>query len=201
MQLYRFPPPVILPTAMFLAAGSTAPRFCEWVDRLGEAARVLEGQPGEGVQLLHLEARDLLAEPEAPALRSALEAARRHGALISIDLGAAEWIRAHGSSKTAYNLATIRPDVLFAGQASAAELAAPLEGMATVPVLTLGSKGCSVFGRRLVAPMGAELDEVALEAAFCVAFMEGAAPVEAAGRAVLVAARLPATTTRGFAPQ
>lgn len=155
---------------MFLAAGPTALRFCEWVDRLGEAARVLEatetGRIGKGVQLLHLEAQALLSEPEAPSLRQALEAARQHGALISIDLGAAEWIRAHGSSWTAYNLATIRPDVLFAGQASAAELAAPLEGIATVPVLTLGSEGCSA--------------------------------VEAAGRAALVAARLPATTTRGL---
>ena len=152
---------------MFLAAGPPALRFCEWVDRLGEAARVLEatetGPIGEGVQLLHLKAQALLSEPEAPPLRQALEAARQHGALISIDLGAAEWIRGHGSSRTAYNLATIRPDVLFAGQAAAAAL-----------------------------------DDVALAAAFCVAYMGGAAPVEAAGRAVLVAARLPATTTRGL---
>ncbi|HEV1991793.1 MAG TPA: hypothetical protein VGR34_02880 [Candidatus Dormibacteraeota bacterium] len=190
---------------MFFAAGPTAYPFCEWVDRLGEASRVLgatePGPSGEGVQPLHLEARALLAEPDAPALRTVLEAARHHGALISIDLGAPDWIRAHGSSRIAYNLATIRPDVLFAGQASAAELAAPLEGIATVPVVTFGSHGCAVFGRRLVAPAGSELDEVALAAAFCVAFMEGAAPVEAAGRAVLVAARLPATTTRGHAQQ
>ena len=186
---------------MFLAAGPSALRFCEWVDRLGESARVLDagGPVGDGVDLLHLEARALLAEPEAPELRTALDAARRQGALISIDLGPADWIRAHGSSNTAYHLATIRPDVLFAGQASAAELAAPLEGIATVPVLTFGSEGCAVFGRRLVAPPGSELDEVALAAAFCVAFIEGAAPVEAAGRAVLVAAGLQATTTRGQA--
>ena len=68
-------------------------------------------------------------------------------------------------------------------------------------MLTFGSEGCAVFGRRLVSPAGSELDEVALEAAFCVTFIEGAAPVEAAGRAVLVAARRPATTTRGLAPQ
>ena len=186
---------------MFLAAGPTAIRFCEWVDRLGESARVLDSTgTGSGVDLLHLDARSLLAEPEAPEMRIALDTARRHGALISLDLGPADWIRAHGPSKTAYHLATIRPDVLFAGQASAAELAAPLEGIATVPVLTFGSEGCAVFGRRLVAPAGCELDEAALAAAFCVAFSEGAAPVEAAGRAVLVAARLPASTTRGQAP-
>src|ERR1700737_2462963 len=190
---------------MFLAAGPTALLFCEWVDRLGEAARVLDSnghlEVGDDVGLLHLQRIPLLAGPDGAALRAALDAAREHGALISIDLGAADWIQAYGSSQTAYHLATIRPDVLFAGQPSAAELAAPLEGIASVPVLMLGSEGCSVSGRRLVAPAGSELDEVALEAAFCVAFMEGAAPVEAAGRAVLLAARLPAITTRGFAQQ
>jgi hypothetical protein len=191
---------------MFLAAGPTALRFCDWVDRLGESARVLDSiNPGIGVaddvQLLHLEARALLVESESPALRTALDTARGQGALISIDLGTADWIRAHGPSRTAYHLATLRPDVLFAGQASAAELATPLEGIALVPVLMLGSEGCAVYGRRLVAPAGSELDEVALAAAFCVAFMEGAAPVEAAGRAVLVAARPPATTTRGHRQQ
>jgi sugar/nucleoside kinase (ribokinase family) len=190
---------------MFLAVGPTALRFCEWVDRLGEAARVLDSnghiEVGDDVGLLHLEASTLLAGPQGPALRAALDAARGHGALISIDLGVPEWIQAYGSSQTAYHLATIRPDVLFAGQASAAELATPLEGIAAVPVTMLGSEGCAVYGRRLVAPAGSELDEVALAAAFCVAFMEGAAPVEAAGRAVLVAARLPATTTRGLRQQ
>jgi sugar/nucleoside kinase (ribokinase family) len=156
---------------------------------------------GDGVQLLHLEARTLLAGPEAAALRAALDTAREHGALISIDLGSPEWITANGSSRTAYHLATIRPDVLFAGRLSAAELATPLEGIASVPVLMLGSEGCSVYGRRLLAPVGSELDEVALAAAFCVAFVEGAAPVEAAGRAVLVAARPPATTARGHRQQ
>jgi hypothetical protein len=190
---------------MFLATGLTALRFCEWVDRLGQPARVLDSngrlEVGDDVGLLHLEASMLLAGPQSAALRAALDAARGQDALISIDLGSPEWIRANGSSRTAYHLATIRPDVLFAGQASAAELAAPLEGIASVPVLMLGSEGCSVYGRRLLAPAGSELDEVALAAAFCVAYMEGAAPVEAAGRAVLVAARPPATTTRGHRQQ
>jgi hypothetical protein len=150
----------------------------------------------DDVGLLHLEASALLAGPQSASLRAALDAARGKDALISIDLGSPDWIKASGPSRTAYHLATIRPDVLFAGQASAAELAAPLEGIASVPVLMLGSGGCSVYGRRLVAPAGSQLDEVALAAAFCVAFMEGAAPVEAAGRAVLVAMRPPATTTR-----
>ena len=67
-------------------------------------------------------------------------------------------------------------------------LGAPLEGLATVPVLTLGAAGCAVYGRRVAAPPVDALDPDALMATFCVAFVEGAAPVEAAGRAVLVAA-------------
>jgi sugar/nucleoside kinase (ribokinase family) len=55
-------------------------------------------------------------------------------------------------------------------------------------VLTLGAAGCAVYGRRVAAPPVDALDHDALMAAFCVAFVEGAAPVEAAGRAVLVAA-------------
>ena len=169
---------------MFVAAGSRAEGFCSWVRRLGEEAAVLDETVPQGMRLLHLEGRVLLGT----SLRSTLENARRDGALISIDLGGADWIRARGGSKTAYQLATIQPDILFAGQDSAAELGAPLEGVAKVPVLTLGEAGCAVYGRRLAAPAVEHLDPDALMAAFCVAFAGGAAPVEAAGRAVLVAA-------------
>jgi sugar/nucleoside kinase (ribokinase family) len=169
---------------VFVAAGSRAESFCRWVGRLGESSSVLdETLPGD-LSLLHLEARALLGT----SLRKTLDAAREQGALISIDLGTAEWIRSRGASKTAYQLATIQPDILFAGQDSAAELGAPLEGLATVPVLTLGVAGCAVYGRRVAAPAVETLDPDALMAAFCVAFVEGSAPAEAAGRAVLVAA-------------
>lgn len=152
--------------------------------RLGEKAAVLdETLPGD-LGLFHLEARALLGT----SLRRTLEAAREQGALISIDLGSAEWIRSRSGSKTAYQLATIRPDILFAAQDSAAELGAPLEGLAAVPVLMLGASGCAVYGRRVAAPSADALDVDALMATFCVAFVEGTAPVEAAGRAVLVAA-------------
>jgi sugar/nucleoside kinase (ribokinase family) len=169
---------------VFVAAGSRAEGFCRWAGRLGEAAAVLDETLPAELSLLHLEARALLGT----SLRKTLEAARERGALISIDLGAADWIRSRSGSKTAYQLATIRPDILFAAQDSAAELGAPLEGLATVPVLTLGAAGCAVYGRRVAAPPVDALDMDALMAAFCVAFVEGAAPVEAAGRAVLVAA-------------
>jgi sugar/nucleoside kinase (ribokinase family) len=158
-----------------------------------------------GARLLHLQARSLL-ESHLPTrgeggaerrvgragvatfVRSAIKSVRKQKALVSIDLGEAEWIRTHGASRTAYQLATIQPDILFATESSAAELGAPLEGMAAVPVLRLESQCCVVYGRRIAARDGTTLDGDALAATFCVAFLEGAAPVEAAGRAVLVAA-------------
>ncbi len=173
---------------MFVAGGAGAVGFCEWVRRLGEPAELLGDRLPDGIRLLHLEAQPLLDPTDGDGLRGLLEAARQRGALVSIDLGPVGWIRAHGASRSAYQLATIQPDILFAAEEPAAELGAPLEGMASVPVLKLATGGCSVYGRRLVAPAGAALRDDALAAAFCVAFVEGAAPVEAAGRAVLVAA-------------
>jgi sugar/nucleoside kinase (ribokinase family) len=176
---------------MFSAAGERAGAFCEAVRRLGERAEPLgEGLPAD-LQLLHLEAAALLGAADAAALRKTLDAARRQGALVSIDLGPAGWIRDHGSSRIAYQLATIQPDILFAAQDSAEELGAPLEGVAVVPVLMLGSEGCSVYGRRLASPITGDVDPGRFMAAFCVAFVEGAAPVEAAGRAILVGALSP----------
>lgn len=194
-----------------------AANFCGWVQRLGAPARLVfppddsptarrqvdELRAGgmdvcvpatridlclAGTRLLHVQAATLLASPKAKLVRAAMDAVRKQQALLSIDLGEAEWIRAHGASRIAYQLATIQPDILFASASTAGELGAPLEGMAAVPVLTFATQGCMVHGRRLAAPTGRTLDGDALAAAFCVAFLEGAAPVEAAGRAVLVAA-------------
>ena len=121
-------------------------------------------------------------------LRSAVDRARRDGALLAVELGDAGWIRKRGGPKAAYELATIRPDILVATEASSAELGVPVEGLASVPVTVLDSGGCTVHGRRAFAA-GAEQERDALAAAICIAFFEGEAPVEAAGRAVLVAAR------------
>ncbi len=214
-----------------LGGGGAAANFCAWSARLGEQARLLipahenlglrrlaaeleadgvevrmvSGAVAEhiaGARLVHVEARTLLASPVSAFVRGAVDAARACGALVSVDLGDADWIRAYGPSRTAYQLAVLRPDILFASRAAAGELAVPLEGLASVPVLTLGAEGCSVHGRRLVAPRVDALDSSgagdALAAAFCAAFVEGEAPVEAAGRAVLVAAS--AVTRMGARP-
>ena len=121
------------------------------------------------------------ATPAAPT--------RREGALIALVLDDAAWVRRRSGPQTAYELTAVRPDILFTSTPAALELGVPLEGLAGVPVVALEGGGCSVFGRRLSAPSAAHDFGAALAAAFCVAFVEGATPVEAAGRAVLVAAQ------------
>jgi len=164
--------------------------FCEWVVRLGGQATLAAPTKhgGCGAALVYIQAQRLFEDSRKAGFRSAVEGARRDGALLAVELGDAGWLKKRGGPQAAYELTTIRPDILFATEASSAELGVPLEGLASVPVTMLDSGGCTVHGRHALAA-GAEQDRDALAAAFCVAFFEGEAPVEVAGRAVLVAAR------------
>lgn len=175
---------------MFAALGDE-PDFCSWVRRLGGQATLAAptARGGwAGAELVYLQAALLLESPRKAEFRATVEAARRGGALIALDLGDAGWIRRRGGAQAAYELARLHPDILFATGEAAAELdGGPLEGIASIPVIGLGSGGCSVHGTRLPVP-AAILEWPALAATFCVALVEGEAPVEAAGRAVLVAA-------------
>ena len=188
INLYRDSGPVIL-DPMFAALGEEA-GFCDWVGRLGrQATLAAPTRRGgwSGAALIYLHA-SLLLEPSRKAeFCATVESARRQGAVIAIELGDSAWIRARGP-QAAFQLAEIHPDILFADEEAAAELGVPLEGIASVPVTRLAAGGCSVHGRRLPGPATAQ-DPDALAATFCVALIEGEAPVEAAGRAVLVAAR------------
>ncbi len=188
ITLYRDSSQVIL-DPMFAAFGEEA-GFCEWVGGLGrQATLAAPTRRGgwSGAALVYLRA-SLLLEPSRKAeFRATVEAARRQGALLALELPDPAWLRAKGA-QAAYELAEIHPDVLFAGEEAAGELGVPLEGIASVPVIRLAAGGCTVHGRRLFGP-ATEQDPDALAAAFCVALVEGEAPVEAAGRAVLVAAR------------
>ncbi len=175
---------------MFAVLGEET-AFCEWGVRLGgEATLAAPTRHGgwSGAALLYIQAQRLFEGSRKAEFRSAVHRARRDGALLAVKLGDAGWIRKRGGPQAAYELATIRPDILVATEASSAELGVPLEGLASVPVTMLDSGGCTVHGRRAFAA-GVEQDRDALAAAFCVAFFEGEAPVEAAGRAVLVAPR------------
>jgi sugar/nucleoside kinase (ribokinase family) len=146
----------------------------------------------EGATLLHIPAYSLFIEPIASASRHAAELARAQGAILSVDLSSAADIRAFGGARLAYDLAMLRPELLFASEAEAAELGTPLEGVAKVPVVKLGVRGCRVFNRVVPASRVTAVDATgagdAFAAAFCSAYLDGATPLEAAGRAVLVGA-------------
>ena len=145
-----------------------------------------------GVELIHLPAYSLFQEPLAAAARSAIDRVRGRGGVVSIDLSSVAGLSEYGPARMAYDLARLRPELLFATTAEADTLAVPLEGLAKVPVLKLGPAGCRVFGRTIPAPVVTSVDATgagdALAAAFCASYLDGATPIEAAGRAVLVAA-------------
>lgn len=145
----------------------------------------------EEVRLLHVPAYALFREPLGAAARRAATLARARGALLSIDLSSAADLREYGGARMATELSQLRPDLLFANEAEVAELPQQLEVLASLPVVKLGARGCRLFGRRVPAPSVEEVDATgagdAFAAAFCAAYLEGASPLEAAGRAVLVA--------------
>ena len=99
-------------------------------------------------------------------------------------------------------LTELAPEVLFATEPEANAMPVSLDRLAKVPVVKLGERGCRIFDRRIPAPSVPLVDGTgagdAFAAAFCVAYLEGATPLEAAGRAVLVAAR--AVTQLGARP-
>lgn len=143
------------------------------------------------VRLLHVPAYSLFVEPLAAAARAAMKAVRESGGMLAVDLSSASGLRAYGPARMAYVLARLKPEVLFATQAEADTLAVPLDSLAQVPVLKLGEQGCQVFGRKIAAPRSDSVDPTgagdALAAAFCVAWLRGAPPLEAAERAVSAA--------------
>ena len=143
--------------------------------------------------LLHVPAYSLFVEPLASAARAAIRAVRDAGGMLAVDLSSAAGLRAYGPARMAYVLARLAPEVLFATVAEADTLAVPLESLAQVPVLKLGADGVRVFGRQIAAPQVKALDPTgagdAFAAAFCAAWLNGAAPVEAAERAVSAASQ------------
>ncbi len=153
-------------------------------------------------RLIHVPAYSLFVEPLASATRAAIRAVRESKGMLSVDLSSAAGLRAYGPARMAYVLARLSPELLFATQAEADTLAVPLPSLAQVPVLKLGPLGCSVFGRTLAAPPARSIDPTgagdAFAAAFCVAWLGGATPFEAAERAMTSASQ--AVTLAGARP-
>ncbi|GAC1655634.1 MAG: carbohydrate kinase family protein [Candidatus Dormibacteraceae bacterium] len=159
---------------------------------LGLRPEEVEDEWFADLALLHVPAYSLFTEPLASTTRKAIAAARLGGALLSVDLSSVAGVRQFGGARLAYDLAMLQPELLFASESEAAELGAPLEGLAKVPVVKLGVRGCRIFNRRVPASRVDSVDATgagdAFAAAFCSSYLDGAAPLEAAGRAVLVGA-------------
>ncbi|HEV2029625.1 MAG TPA: PfkB family carbohydrate kinase [Candidatus Dormibacteraeota bacterium] len=154
------------------------------------------------VQLIHVPAYSLFVDPLGNATRAAIGLIRDAGGMLSIDLSSVAGLKEYGVTKMAYYLARLQPELLFGTAAEAATIGVALENLAQVPVIKLGAAGCSVFGRRISAPVVQHVDGTgagdAFAAAFCAAWLHGATPVEAAERAVIVASG--AVTRTGARP-
>ena len=156
----------------------------------------------DGVQLIHVPAYSLFLDPLGKAARAAIGLIREGGGMLSIDLSSVAGLQEYGPTRMAYDLARLKPELLFGTAAEVATIGVPVEHLAQVPVIKLGSIGCSVFGRLIHAPAVENVDGTgagdAFAAAFCAAWLRGATPIEAAERAVVVGAE--AVTRSGARP-
>jgi sugar/nucleoside kinase (ribokinase family) len=156
----------------------------------------------EDVQLIHVPAYSLFLDPLGKAARAAISLMRDSGGMLSIDLSSVAGLEEYGPTRMAYDLARLKPELLFGTAAEVATIGVPAEHLAQVPVIKLGAAGCSVFGRLIPAPAVEHVDGTgagdAFAAAFCAAWIHGATPFEAAERAVIVASE--AVTRTGGRP-
>jgi sugar/nucleoside kinase (ribokinase family) len=170
---------------------------------VGLRADDLQPEWFEGARLIHVPAYSLFEEPLAGAARAAISMVRHGGGILAVDLSSAAGLREYGPARMAGQLKDLAPDLLFATEAEAEMLGVPLERLAKVPVVKLGSSGCRVLGQVIASPPVDEVDTTgagdALAAAFCSAYLRGASPIEAARHAVEVAAT--AVTTIGARPR
>jgi sugar/nucleoside kinase (ribokinase family) len=155
-----------------------------------------------GVKLIHVPAYSLFMDPLGKAARAAIGMVRDGGGMLSIDLSSVAGLREYGPSRMAYDLARLKPELLFGTAPEAETIGVALEHLAQVPVIKLGPAGCSVFGRHFPAPSVRHVDGTgagdAFAAAFCAAWIHGATPFEAAEKAVIVGAE--AVTRPGARP-
>ena len=150
------------------------------------------------VKLIHVPAYSLFVEPIAGATRAAISRVRSHGGMLSIDLSSVAGLLDYGPSRMAYDLARLKPELVFATQAEAETIGVPLEHLAQLPVIKLGAAGCRVFGRTVPAPAVQQVDGTgagdAFAAAFCSAWLSGSTPYDSAERAVIIASEAVART-------
>lgn len=190
-------------------APGRAAEFAFWAASIGEPVELLEltsdavgawGRDGARTpRMIHLPVASLFAKTWGSAAL-AIETARRGGTLLAVDLAGWSPVGGRAGAEAAYVLSRLAPEILIAEPAGAAILGVPLEGLAKVPVVWRDGEGCDVYGRRVPAPAPAFTGGgAAFAAAFCAAYLEGATPLEAAGRAVIVAGAAGSETEAGAA--
>lgn len=114
------------------------------------------------VDLLHLPAYSLIGSPLGDAGRRAIELARGHGALISLDLASAAPLLANGRRAARRLVEEAAPDLLFSavGEAEAFlggnNLAGLLES-APLAVVKRGPGGATLLARGSIAPLRFEV--------------------------------------------
>jgi len=145
-----------------------------------------------GIGLLHLPAYSLFREPIAHAARRAVDEVRDRDGRLSIDLSSVAGLLEYGPARMLSDLEHMRPDLLFATAAEAETLGVRIDDLATHAIVKLGPAGCQLGSRRITAPAVNVVDPTgagdAFAAAFCVSILRGSTEVEAAERAVAVAA-------------
>ncbi len=103
-----------------------------------------------GADALHVPAYSLVGRGPAAASVRLAALARAAGALVSIDLASAGFLQSEGPGELLARVASLRPDVLFATEAEAAETAAPPErllDLSPLVVLKQGSAGAQGLRR------------------------------------------------------
>jgi sugar/nucleoside kinase (ribokinase family) len=159
---------------------------------IGLKAEDLKGEWFAGAALLHVPGYSLFREPIHGATQRAIREARAHGAQLAIDLSSVAGLLEFGPPRMAAELRRLQPEILLATMPEAETLGVPLEDLAAHAAVKLGAAGALVGARRIVAPEVETVDPTgagdAFAAAFCAAMLHGAGEVEAAERAVEVAA-------------
>lgn len=106
----------------------------------------------KATDVLHLPAYSLLKKPLAETALRAARAARRAGALVSVDLASRRPLLAGGSVAARATIAAVNAHVLFANRDEAAALVGPrnmpqLLELAPIVVVKAGAAGCRVLWR------------------------------------------------------
>lgn len=107
------------------------------------------------IEVLHVPAYSLLAEPIGAAAMHAVETARANGAIISVDLSSSGPLRSYGVRRSKARLRAVGPDILFANRDEAGVIAGRpgmrawprLLGLAPLVVVKDGAAGCRVLQR------------------------------------------------------